>query len=218
MTHAALAPLVRSRISRRTTAKELPDPQSGSADPGHVLRPAVLFDRDDTLIDDVPYNGEPSTVVLRTGANAAVDRLRRAGFLLGMVSNQSGVARGLIATDDVDRVNRRVEELIGPLDVVVVCPHGQIDGCPCRKPAPGMVLVAAAVLGVTPDRCVVVGDIGADVEAATAAGARAILIPTLRTRPEECREAARVAEVVPDLASAVDRIMSWYRSLSGREG
>ncbi len=170
-----------------------------------MTRPAaVLFDRDDTLIVDVPYNGDPERVEPMPGARAALDRLRAAGIPVGLVSNQSGVARGLITATQVEAVNRRVEELLGPLDAVVWCPHGPDEGCGCRKPAPGLVLEAAARLGVDPSSCVVVGDIGADVGAARAAGARAILVPTAVTRREEIDGAA---EVAPTVGAAVDRLL-----------
>ncbi|BBL81205.1 haloacid dehalogenase [Rubrobacter xylanophilus] len=165
---------------------------------------AVLFDRDGTLVLDVPYNGDPERVVPVPGARRALDRLRAAGVAVGVVSNQSGLARGLLTPRQVAAVNRRVEELLGPFGVWEICPHGPEDGCGCRKPAPGLVLRAAARLGADPRRCVVVGDIGADVEAARAAGARAILVPTPATRPEEV---AAVPEVVPDLESAVDLVL-----------
>jgi histidinol-phosphate phosphatase family protein len=121
-----------------------------------------------------------------------------------VVSNQSGVARGLLLREDVARVNRRVEELLGPLGAWAVCPHGPDEGCDCRKPAPGLVLEAASRLGVPPDRCALVGDIGADVEAARAAGARGVLVPTSRTRAEEI---AAAPEVAPDLEAAVDLLI-----------
>jgi histidinol-phosphate phosphatase family protein len=161
---------------------------------------AILFDRDGTLVVDVPYNGDPERVQPMPGARAALDRVRAAGVRVGVVSNQSGIARGLLTRDEVDRVNLRAEALLGPLGPVEVCPHGPEDGCDCRKPAPGMVLRAAARLGVPAERCAVVGDIGADVEAARAAGARGVLVPTGRTRREEV---AAAAEVAPDIESAV---------------
>jgi histidinol-phosphate phosphatase family protein len=86
------------------------------------------------------------------------------------------------------------------LDGIYHCPHAPDDGCDCRKPAPGMVKAACAALDVDPARCVVVGDIGADVEAARAAGAAAILVPTPATREQEIRAAPRCA---PDVARAV---------------
>jgi histidinol-phosphate phosphatase family protein len=165
---------------------------------------AVLLDRDGTLVVDVPYNGDPARVQPMPGARAALDRLRAAGVRLAVVSNQSGIARGLVTAGDVAAVNRRVEELLGPVGPWVVCPHGPDDGCACRKPAPGLVLEAAARLGVDPGRCAVVGDIGADVEAARAAGARGVLVPTPRTRPEEVRCAP---ERAADLAGAVDLLL-----------
>jgi histidinol-phosphate phosphatase family protein len=161
---------------------------------------AVLFDRDGTLIVDVPYNGDPDRVEPVPGAAEALDRLRAAGVRLGVVSNQSGVGRGLLTAAEVQNVNARVEALLGPLGPVEWCPHGPDDGCACRKPAPGLILRAAARLGVDPRRCAVVGDIGADVEAARAAGARGVLVPTPRTRQEEV---AAAPEVAPDLESAV---------------
>lgn len=165
---------------------------------------AVLCDRDGTLIADVPYNGAPERVTPLPGVRGALDRLRAAGVRLAVVSNQSGVARGLLTPDRVDAVNARVVDLLGPFDAVLWCPHGPDDGCGCRKPAPGMIRAAAAALAVPVERCVVVGDIGADVAAATAAGAASILVPTSVTRLEEVAAAPRVA---PDFAAAVDLVL-----------
>jgi HAD superfamily hydrolase (TIGR01662 family) len=171
--------------------------------PGRPL--AVLFDRDGTLVEDVPYNGDPALVRPRVGARAALDRLRRQSIPIAVVSNQSGVGRGLLSSAQVEAVNRRVEELVGPIGAWLVCPHAPEDACGCRKPLPGLVLEAAARLGVPPERCVLVGDIGADVEAALAAGARGILVPNAATRPEEV---AAAPEVAPDLESAVARVLA----------
>ena len=165
---------------------------------------AVLFDRDGTLVVDVPYNGDPAKVVPMPGARQALDRLRDAGIPTAVVSNQSGIARRLITPEQVDAVNRKVEELLGPLGPWAVCPHGIDDGCACRKPAAGLVLQAAEALGVDPRRVAVVGDIGADIEAARAAGARGVLVPNRATRPEEV---AAAPEVAGDLAAAVDLLI-----------
>ena len=160
---------------------------------------AVLFDRDGTLVHDVPYNADPAAVRPVAGAREALARLRSAGVRVGVVTNQSGVARGLLTT-----VNARVEELLGPFDVWQVCPHDPAAICPCRKPRPGMVLAALAALGAPPHRSVVIGDIGADVEAALAAGVRPVLVPTEQTLREEV---AAAPEVQPDLAAAVDVLL-----------
>jgi histidinol-phosphate phosphatase family protein len=175
-----------------------------TTEPWPVRPRAVLFDRDGTLVHDVPYNGDPARVALVEDAAAAVDRVRAAGLKTAVVSNQSGVARGLITREQVDAVNARVDELVGPFDSWQVCPHGPADGCGCRKPRPGMVLAAAEALGVRPDQCVLIGDIGADIEAAQAAGARSVLVPTSVTRPEEVADAPATA---PDLATAVDLVL-----------
>jgi HAD superfamily hydrolase (TIGR01662 family) len=169
---------------------------------------AVLFDRDGTLVQDVPYNADPELVRPLSGARESLDRLREAGIRVGLVSNQSGVAAGRITGDQLTAVQARVEALLGPFDVVRYCLHAAGDGCGCRKPAPGLVTSACAELGVRPDRCVVVGDIGSDLEAARAAGAAAVLVPNSATRPAETEAADRVAE---SLQVAVDRVLrgSW---------
>ncbi|MCR1984438.1 HAD-IIIA family hydrolase [Cellulosimicrobium cellulans] len=159
-----------------------------------------MLDRDGTLVHDVPYNGDPAAVRPLAGARAVLDDLRARGVRLGVVSNQSGVGRGLLTRAQVDAVNARVEELLGPFDTWQVCPHAPDDACACRKPGPGLVLAAAADLGVEPWRCAVVGDIGADVGAALAAGATPVLVPTPVTRAEEVAAAPCVAS---DLAAAV---------------
>ncbi|MDQ4085799.1 MAG: HAD family hydrolase, partial [Actinomycetota bacterium] len=175
-----------------------------AARPWRGLPDAVLFDRDGTLIDDVPYNGDPALVRPVPGAKDALDRLRTHGVRVGVVTNQSGVGTGRLTLAQVDAVNRRVEELLGPFDVWQVCPHAPDEGCPCRKPAPAMVKQACADLAVDAARCVLVGDIGRDVDAAEAAGARGVLVPTAQTRTEEVRAAAVVEA---DLESAVDHLL-----------
>jgi D-glycero-D-manno-heptose 1,7-bisphosphate phosphatase len=162
---------------------------------------AVLFDRDGTLVIDVPYNGDPARVRPMPGARAALDAVRAAGLPCGVLTNQSGIARGLLDRSQVDAVNARVEELLGPFDVWEICPHGPRDGCSCRKPRPGMIRQACERLGLQPGEVAFVGDIGADVEAAAAAGARGVLVPTPVTRTEEIEAATLVA---PDLAGALD--------------
>lgn len=169
---------------------------------------AVLFDRDGTLIVDVPYNGDPALVQPMPGAGAALERLRALGIPTAVVSNQSGVARGLLTTTAVTDVNRRVEELLGPLGPVFICPHSDDDACGCRKPAPGLLKAAAEELGVPVEQCAVIGDIGADIEAARAVGARPVLVPTARTNHAEIAAAPEVAE---NLEAAVDLLLKGHR-------
>ncbi|MEU3028653.1 D-glycero-alpha-D-manno-heptose-1,7-bisphosphate 7-phosphatase [Streptomyces incarnatus] len=162
---------------------------------------AVLFDRDGTLVADVPYNGDPDRVRLLPGAAEAVGLVRAAGLPTAVVSNQSGIGRGLLTTEDVARVDKRADELLGGLDAWLHCPHTPDAGCPCRKPRPGLVLAAAERLGVPPGACLVVGDIAADVLAARAAGAHGVLVPNDATAPAEVRRFARHS--APDVLTAV---------------
>jgi HAD superfamily hydrolase (TIGR01662 family) len=166
---------------------------------------AVVFDRDGTLVHDVPYNGDPSLVRPMDGAREALAQLRQRGIRVAVATNQSGVARGLLEPADVAAVNEAVTAAVGPVDSWQVCPHGPGDGCGCRKPGPGLVAAAAASLGVSPVECAVIGDIGADVEAARAAGAASVLVPTPQTRAHEAAEAPVVA---PDLPAAVGLVLS----------
>lgn len=166
---------------------------------------AVLFDRDNTLAVDVPYNGDPALVRPMPYARESIARLRRAGIAVGIVSNQSGIGRGIVTAVQVQAVDRRLQELVGDVDVSLCCPHLPEDGCGCRKPQPGMIRDACRLLDVPADRTVVVGDIGSDVTAAQRAGAIGVLVPTPKTRTEEVRAATRIA---PNLRVAVDLVLA----------
>ncbi|ULP46580.1 HAD-IIIA family hydrolase [Mycolicibacter virginiensis] len=172
---------------------------------------AVLLDRDDTLIHDGPYLADPDRVRPLPHARRAVRRLRRHGLRLAVVSNQSGVAKGLISPEQLAAVNSRVEELLGPFDSWQVCPHDDGDGCACRKPAPGLVSAAADALDVHPGRCVMIGDTGGDMAAARAADADAILVPTRRTRRAEIADAYANAAVARSLNAAVTLVLKGIR-------
>jgi D-glycero-D-manno-heptose 1,7-bisphosphate phosphatase len=147
----------------------------------------VLFDRDETIVVDVPFNGDPEKVEPAPNARVLLDRLRAAGLPLAVVSNQSGIGRRLVTAEAVDAVNRKIDELLGPFAGFFVCPHAPDDACECRKPKPKLILDAARALGVDPACCVVVGDRESDVEAARNAGA----IPLRVAGPHGLEEAVR---------------------------
>jgi histidinol-phosphate phosphatase family protein len=136
-------------------------------------------------------------------AGDVLRRLRGLGLRTGILTNQSGVSRGLLTAAQVDAVNGRVEELLGPFDVWEVCLHGLEESCLCRKPAPGMILDACRRLGVEPGEAAYIGDIGTDMEAAARAGAWGILVPTAVTLEGEV---AAATTVVPDLERAFELI------------
>ena len=135
---------------------------------------AVFCDRDGTLIDDVPYLNDPEGVRV---IDDAVDALRGAldaGYEVVIITNQSGVARGLITPEQLDAVNERVLAGLADRGVPVrdlrACVHGPDDGCECRKPMPGMILASATELDIDLPRSVMVGDTERDVRAGEAAG------------------------------------------------
>ena len=179
-------------------------PTSGAA-PRRGLPDLVLLDRDGTLVHDVPYNGDPKLVAPIPGVRDSLDRLRRRGVRTGVVSNQSGIGSGRISVAQVEAVNARVEVLLGPFDVWRYCPHARDEGCGCRKPAPGLVEDACEALGVVPGRTLLLGDLASDVEAARAAGAVGILVPTAATHADEVAAAPLVA---PTITAAVDDVLS----------
>lgn len=168
---------------------------------------AVLLDRDDTIIVDSPYLNDPAGVKPMPGAVEALTRLRERGLLLAIVSNQSGVAKGLITDEQLAAVNARVDAELGPFDSWQICVHDAGDGCGCRKPAPGMVQAAADELGVDPQRCVMIGDTVGDVNAALSARADAVLVPTDRTLPHEISQAHERARVAATLEAAVELVL-----------
>ncbi len=139
------------------------------------MKRAVFLDKDGTLVVDVPYNVDPARIELASGARGACVAWKAAGYALVVVTNQSGIARGLFAADALDAVEARLSELTGvAFDGFYHCPHA--EGCDCRKPMPGMLLQAACDLDIDLTRSWMVGDILNDVAAGRAARCRTILI------------------------------------------
>ncbi|WP_369206525.1 D-glycero-alpha-D-manno-heptose-1,7-bisphosphate 7-phosphatase [Streptomyces sp. PU-14G] len=165
---------------------------------------AVLFDRDGTLVEDVPHNTDPARIRARPHAAEALRLLAAAGARAAVVTNQPDIGRGLLTLPQLEALHARMAELLGPLDVTAVCPHTPGAGCGCRKPAPGLVHAACRALGLAPAETVVVGDIGTDLLAAHSAGAPSLLVPNEATRPEETDAAPRTAG---HLASAVRTLL-----------
>ena len=142
-----------------------------------AAKAALFLDRDGTLVRDVPYNGDPGAVVLEPHVGRALRWARDAGFALVVISNQSGVGRGLIRAQDVEEVHERIRAALqqegADLDALYFCPHTPEDACACRKPKPGLVQRAVAEHGFDLQRSFLIGDAPRDIEAARAAGVRA---------------------------------------------
>ncbi|MFI6503512.1 HAD-IIIA family hydrolase [Nonomuraea typhae] len=160
---------------------------------------AVLFDRDGVLI----RGGDPRCVKPLPGARRALSRLRRADVPVGVVVNEPGLAEGWLTPDEMDRVNNRVEESMGPFDAWAICVHGVADGCTCRMPGPGLVIRAAAILDVSPRDCLLVGGSGEAMRTARAAGARGILVPSSPGSRPVLTLADEVAGSVEEVAERV---------------
>jgi histidinol-phosphate phosphatase family protein len=164
-----------------------------------VIR-AVLFDRDGTLIAD-----RSDALEFMPGALGAIARLREYDMRIGVVTNQPRAGESAAARFTMYELHGRIEAHLGRFDRWFVCMHSPQERCACRKPQPGLILQALASFKVAPHECVMIGDIGSDVEAAQKAGVRAILVPTPVTRSEEV---LRAPVVCGDLFEAVDRILA----------
>src|SRR3954469_14292465 len=150
---------------------------------GSMNRRAVFLDKDGTLVEDVPYNVDPSRIRLAPGVAEGLPILADAGYRLIVISNQSGVARGLFEEGALAAVRDRIRQLLAGhgvhLDGFYYCPHHP-DGtvpryavrCHCRKPEPGLILAAAREHGIALAHSWFVGDILDDVEAGRRAGCR----------------------------------------------
>jgi histidinol-phosphate phosphatase family protein len=159
---------------------------------------AVLFDRDGTLIAD-----GAGSLSLMPGAVGAIARLRDRGMRIAVVTNQPRAGESMAARRAMNALHQQIETRVGALDGWFACTHAAQDGCECRKPQPGLVLQAARALGVLPQECVVIGDIGSDVEAAQRAGAQPILVPTPVTLHEEIERAPIVCRDLLEAAAYV---------------
>ncbi len=174
-------------------------------------RRAVFLDRDGTLIEDVSYLRDPAQVRLLPGAAGAVRRLNQAGLAAIVVTNQSGIARGLLSETDYLAAERRVDELLAEhdarLDAHFHCPHlPEIDGpCRCRKPGPLLYEQAAARFDIDLEGSWWIGDRLRDVEAARRFGGQGILIenPSTDAIPDPAE-----FPIVHDLATAVEAVLA----------
>lgn len=148
---------------------------------------AVFVDKDGTLIRDVPYNVKPEYVKLESGVKDALKKIKQHNYLVIVISNQSGIAKGLFTERDLEPVKAKIQELLHPEDIQIddfyFCPHHP-DGvmkeyataCTCRKPEPGMILQAAVDFNIDLTSSWMIGDILHDIEAGNKAGCKTILI------------------------------------------
>jgi len=174
---------------------------------------AVFLDRDGVITRALVRDGKPYAPVLLAeveiapGVPGALDRLRRAGLLLIVVTNQPDVARGRASREDVDAIHARLRQTL-PLDDVLVCYHDDGDGCACRKPAPGMLYAAAVEREIALGGSYLIGDRWRDIEAGHRAGCTTILVDSGHDEGVTVEPDVRM----PDL----DRAASWIVTHRGR--
>jgi D-glycero-D-manno-heptose 1,7-bisphosphate phosphatase len=190
--------------------------------PGTEQRAAVFLDRDGTIIEDVGYLRRLEQVAFFPWSIDAIRALNRAGLPVVLITNQSGIARGLMTEAFVDQTHRFIAERLAAggarIDGYHFCPHhpqGKVEPyareCNCRKPGCGMIERAAAELGLDPSRSFVVGDTWLDVGAGRAAGARSILVRRRLTARDEAPPPPPGLEadaIVDNLAAAASWILT----------
>jgi D-glycero-D-manno-heptose 1,7-bisphosphate phosphatase len=156
-------------------------------DRDYNLYKAVFLDKDGTLIPDIPYNVNPDLISIQKETIRGLRLLRDAGYLLIVISNQPGIAKGYFTEYDLGEVESRIAALLDRHDLLIdafyYCPHdpdGLISNyaitCDCRKPLPGLILRAARDFHIDPGQSWMIGDILNDVEAGNRAGCQTILI------------------------------------------
>jgi D-glycero-D-manno-heptose 1,7-bisphosphate phosphatase len=162
------------------------------------MKRAVFLDRDGVLTRALVRDGQayapvtPAEMEMDADAPAALARLKAAGFLLVVVTNQPDVARGIIRREDVERMHATLRAAL-PLDACFVCYHDDADGCDCRKPQPGMLIQAAGECAIDLAASFMIGDRWRDIDAGAAAGCRTVWIDRgYRERAPEHAPDARV--------------------------
>ncbi|HEY0875819.1 MAG TPA: HAD family hydrolase [Vicinamibacterales bacterium] len=190
-----------------------------------MSRRAVFIDRDGTLIEEAGYLSSLERLVFFPYTVDAVRQIHRAGFAVVVITNQAGIARGIVTEDFVaaahGHISARVEAGGGRIDAYYYCPHhpdGVVESlriaCQCRKPQPGLIRQAAEDLGIDLAASFTIGDRWHDVQAGQAAGTRTILVRTGYGRREEEKapEGISAAAIVDNLAAAAAVILSASRS------
>ena len=177
-------------------------------------RPAVFLDRDGTLIEDVDYLSSPEQIAVFDRSGDALRLLKECGYVLVLISNQSGVGRGIFDEPTLKLINdTMIEKLGGLIDAVYYCPHRPEDNCRCRKPLTGMVEKAVSEMNIDIANSWVVGDKKSDIETGFNAGTSTALVMT-GYGEDELKRLDRMPDVVADdLLAAAHEICSRTESM-----
>lgn len=182
-----------------------------------VSQGAVFTDRDGTVIVDRGYIQSPEGVELLPNTVAGLPPIQRLGMPLIVVTNRSGVRRGLLSESDFSACNRELADQLSQHGVKIadffVCTHSPEQGCECRKPSSGLFIEAARKYSLVLGKCYVVGDYWSDIEAAKRIGARSVLINGPRILNDQSVDPVSADANCLDLLEAAERIRLWQRSL-----
>ena len=177
----------------------------------NVLPSAVFLDRDGTIIEDAHYLSKPEQVRLIPGAADAIARANAAMVPVIVITNQSGIGRGILTDEDHERITARLNELLNEaaarIDATYYCPHTPEEACDCRKPGTLLFRNAATQLGIDLKRALYIGDKLRDIEPAFSFGGQGVLIPSPETPPSDILTAVERARVAPSLGVAFDRFL-----------
>ena len=168
-------------------------------------QPAVFLDRDGTIMRDVDYCGDPGDVELLPDVAEALRQLKSRGYKLIVITNQSGIGRGLFSEQQYRLVEAELARQIGDglIDATYFCPHLPDDSCKCRKPSPEMVLNAARDHDLDLAQSFFVGDKPSDIECGRNAGVKTILVRTGYGRETDRKLADFVAQDLPAAAKLI---------------
>ena len=176
------------------------------------MKPFIFIDRDDTIIHDVPYLSDPALVELTPGAAEALAEFKRMGFMVVVVTNQSGIGRGYFTVEQLEKVNARMSELLAAggasIDALYYCPHRPDENCNCRKPKTGMLEQAFRDFEVDKAHSIVIGDLKGDVDMGKAFG-----LATIQVRlPEKNKPEAWADYTVGSLVECVPLLAKLLQS------
>ncbi len=180
-----------------------------------ALRPALFLDRDGTIISDEHFLNDPERVRLMPGAASSIMRVNRAGIPVVVITNQSGIGRGIITQDQYDAVAERLNDVLALegalIDATYYCPdHPDVpDAETCRKPQLTMYMQAARHLGIDVARSAYIGDKWRDVQPALTAGGLGILVPNHLTEQADIDRALLLAHTAADIEQAIAHALVW---------
>jgi D-glycero-D-manno-heptose 1,7-bisphosphate phosphatase len=170
----------------------------------------VILDRDGTMVFDRNYLSDPAGLEFLPGAAEGLRSMHALGYRLVVITNQSGIGRGMFTLQAMQRMNERLSAMVAEagahLERIYFCPHRPEDRCDCRKPGPRLLLQAAAELGFAPARSIVIGDKRSDVELGVAVGATTMLV----SDSPGMADSAGASYVVRNLIEAAERLTGMH--------